>query len=83
MYSKICSKLHRTGQGQVLRTSASELNAFIYFTRIICAISYIDIILYYANFLKKFPVRLFHPTVYCKLCLSTFNCFLDPSTLNK
>ena len=40
MYSKSCSKL----QGRVPRASVSELSTFTYFTRVIYAISYIDII---------------------------------------
>ena len=33
-YSKICSKLHRTGQGWVPKGSVSKLKAFIFCTRI-------------------------------------------------
>ena len=43
MYPKICRKLHRTGRGWVPRGSVSKPNAFTYFTKMIDAISCIDI----------------------------------------
>ena len=47
--------------------------------RIIDVTSYIDIIWYYASFLRKSTVGIFHTPVFCKLHLLTFSCFPDPS----